>query len=86
MHMQDSDKVSSASPSADRTNGADERDEAPGEREEAQGEWAPCVEVEKVDSDATTGASPGTAQACDDLGLNSLEDNLKRLGIKPPGQ
>lgn len=38
------------------------------------------------DADATTGASPGTAQACDDLGLNSLEENLRRLGIKPPGR
>ena len=37
------------------------------------------------EADETTGASPGTAQACNDLGLNSLENNLKRLGIKPPG-
>ncbi|HAM14593.1 MAG TPA: hypothetical protein DCP91_01740 [Eggerthellaceae bacterium] len=36
-------------------------------------------------ADETTGASPGTAQACDDLGLNSLEANLERFGIKPPG-
>ena len=36
--------------------------------------------------DETTGASPGTAQACDDLGLNSLEANLQRFNIKPPGQ
>ena len=35
--------------------------------------------------DAVTGASPGTAQACTDLGLNSLEENLKRFNIKPPG-
>ena len=37
------------------------------------------------DADEVTGASPGTAQACSDLGLNSLESNLERFGIKPPG-
>ena len=40
---------------------------------------------EELEPDAVTGTSPGTAQACNDLGLNSLEANLKRLGIKPPG-
>ena len=35
--------------------------------------------------DAVTGASPGTAQACSDLGLNSLEQNLLKFNIKPPG-
>ena len=40
---------------------------------------------EELEPDAVTGASPGTAQACNDLGLKSLEANLKRLGIKPPG-
>ena len=40
---------------------------------------------EELEPDAVTGASPGTAPACSDLGLNSLEANLKRLGIKPPG-
>lgn len=35
--------------------------------------------------DETTGASPGTAQACSDFGWNSLEANLKEFGIKPPG-
>lgn len=44
------------------------------------------VAEEESDADATTGASPGTAQACDDLGLNSLEANLARFNIKPPGQ
>ena len=37
------------------------------------------------EADEVTGASPGTAQACSDLGLNSLESNLERFGIKPPG-
>lgn len=41
---------------------------------------------DEVEVDETTGASPGTAQACDDLGLNSLEANLARFSIKPPGQ
>ena len=39
-----------------------------------------------LEVDETTGASPGTAQACDDLGLNSLEANLTKFNIKPPGQ
>ena len=43
-------------------------------------------ESEGAEADETTGASPGTAQACDDLGLNSLAANLDRFGIKPPGQ
>jgi hypothetical protein len=37
------------------------------------------------EADAMTGASPGTAQACNELGLNDLESNLARFGIKPPG-
>ncbi|MBO4353042.1 MAG: hypothetical protein J5818_06070 [Eggerthellaceae bacterium] len=40
---------------------------------------------EELEPDAVTGASPGTAQACNDLGLNSLEDNLVKFNIKPPG-
>lgn len=40
---------------------------------------------EELEPDAVTGASPGTAQACSDLGLNSLEDNLVKFNIKPPG-
>ena len=35
--------------------------------------------------DAVTGASPGTAQACSDFGFNSLEENLIKFNIKPPG-
>lgn len=40
---------------------------------------------EELEPDAVTGASPGTAQACSDLGLNSLEANLAKFNIKPPG-
>ncbi len=42
-------------------------------------------QAEEPEADAVTGASPGTAQACSDLGLNSLEENLNKFGIKPPG-
>jgi len=53
-------------------------------------EPAECLEgdatVAEEDTDEMTGASPGTAQACCDLGLNSLAVNLERLGLKPPGQ
>lgn len=44
------------------------------------------LEDDELEIDEVTGASPGTAQACNDLGLNSLEANLERFGIKPPGQ
>ncbi|MBQ9001824.1 MAG: hypothetical protein IJ087_08235 [Eggerthellaceae bacterium] len=48
----------------------------------------PDIESAGDDSaaDEETGASPGTAQACNDLGLNSLTANLEKFGIKPPGQ
>ena len=52
---------------------------------DAEGQAEPDAET-GGEADATTGASPGTAQACKDLGLNSLADNIARLGIKPPGQ
>lgn len=55
-----------------KTNTPDENDE--GMSEELENEV-----------DAVTGASPGTAQACTDLGLNSLEENLLKFNIKPPG-
>ena len=42
-------------------------------------------EAGELEVDEVTGASPGTAQACSDLGLNSLSENLKKFGIKPPG-
>lgn len=45
-----------------------------------------AVSDSEAEADETTGASPGTAQACNDLGLNSLEANLARFNIKPPGQ
>lgn len=49
-----------------------------------QANLAQAAQADEVD--AVTGASPGTAQACNDLGLNSLEANLSKFGIKPPGQ
>lgn len=36
--------------------------------------------------DAATGATPGVASACKDLGLDDLESVSARLGIKPPGE
>lgn len=55
-------------------------------QEEELPEEGKAEQSEKLDEpDAVTGASPGTAQACSDLGLNSLEENLARFGIKPPG-
>lgn len=43
------------------------------------------AETDSLEADEVTGASPGTAQACSELGLNSLEANLARFNIKPPG-
>ena len=45
----------------------------------------PHAAAEPDVADEVTGASPGTVQACTDLGLNSLEANLARFNIKPPG-
>ena len=36
--------------------------------------------------DAATGATPGVAAACRDLGMSALGDVVNELGIKPPGQ
>ncbi|MEG1246798.1 MFS transporter [Gordonibacter sp.] len=35
--------------------------------------------------DAATGASPGTARACRDLGMSPVDDVARNRGIKPPG-
>lgn len=35
--------------------------------------------------DATTGATPGVATACSELGLNDMSALQKKLGINPPG-
>lgn len=37
------------------------------------------------DIDASTGATPGVASACRDLGLQSVEGVVRERGIKPPG-
>lgn len=36
--------------------------------------------------DAATGATPGVASACKDLGLDDMGSVAERLGIKPPGE
>lgn len=38
------------------------------------------------DADAVTGATPGVATACMELGLNDMESLASQLGIKPPGE
>lgn len=42
-------------------------------------------EGQNVDCDAATGATPGVAAACQELGMSSLSDVVSELGIKPPG-
>lgn len=44
--------------------------------------------LKKVDGmeDDATGATPGVASACKDLGFSDLASVSQRLGIKPPGQ
>lgn len=37
------------------------------------------------ESDAVTGATPGVATACRELGLDDLANLTEQLGIKPPG-
>lgn len=37
------------------------------------------------DVDATTGATPGVATACKELGLDDMASLGEALGIKPPG-
>lgn len=38
------------------------------------------------DVDAVTGATPGVATACKELGLDDMASLTETLGIKPPGQ
>lgn len=37
------------------------------------------------DVDAATGATPGVASACRELGMASVDDVVRERGIKPPG-
>ncbi len=50
---------------------------------------APGVVAAKADDaeiDAATGATPGVASACKELGLDDTGSVAIRLGIKPPGE
>lgn len=47
---------------------------------------ASAADETAYDPDTATGASPGMASACHDLGLFSLDTVTKKLNIKPPGQ
>lgn len=59
-----------------------EPDDAEGKEKERE---LPADEDEDEDVDTTTGATPGVASACKDLGLTSPDKVSKQLGIKPPG-
>ncbi len=47
-------------------------------------EQSPAPTRDEVD--AATGATPGVAAACRDLGMSALSDVVSEYGIKPPGQ
>ena len=47
--------------------------------------FAVLKKIEGMDDDAT-GATPGVASACKELGFSDLASVSQRLGIKPPGQ
>lgn len=51
----------------------------------ARPSYATLKKIDGMD-DAATGATPGVASACKDLGFSDLASVSKRLGIKPPGQ
>jgi len=80
MSAEDFDKTTQASPQLDEP-----MDESNERHEPAEDSLVAEEADPQPESDETTGASPGTAQACTDLGLNSLAANLKRFNIKPPG-
>ena len=44
-----------------------------------------CSEDE-LEVDCVTGATPGVASACRDLGMSQVEDVVRQRGIKPPGE
>lgn len=45
----------------------------------------PCPPPGTCDADAVTGATPGVASACRELGLSSVNDVVRERGIRPPG-
>ena len=45
----------------------------------------PCPPPGTCDADAVTGATPGVASACRELGLSSVDDVVRERGIRPPG-
>ena len=56
---------------------------APGQSSAALGSPDDIENAEDVD--AATGATPGVATACVELGLDDMEAVIKACGIKPPG-
>ena len=45
----------------------------------------PGVSAASAGVDAATGATPGVASACRELGMASVDDVVRERGIKPPG-
>lgn len=50
------------------------------------GTGASSTSEDDAEPDAATGATPGVASACKDLGLDDMACVTEKLGIKPPGQ
>lgn len=40
----------------------------------------------ELEVDCVTGATPGVASACRDLGMSQVDDVVRQRGIKPPGE
>ena len=49
------------------------------------GMGAGTTSTETEGADAATGATPGVASACQELGMASVSDVVRERGIKPPG-
>lgn len=68
----------------DETDKVDDGGEAGGH--DGKNEGLQSVEVISEEGcDGTTGATPGVAKACSELGLDDMESLQVRLGINPPG-
>lgn len=59
---------------------------APGESSPGKADPEKADSSEGEDIDASTGATPGVATACKELGLDDMDAVLTACNIKPPGQ
>lgn len=57
----------------------------PGQHGGAPAAPPPCPPPGTCDADAVTGATPGVASACRELGMSSVDSVVRERGIKPPG-